>query len=1076
MSSNPRVNISPLPNRNASSTHQGHQLKPLDQKAIQPQITLPNQLYHLPPPQFYGNSQTVLLNSSTSTSNKNLLSHCISYSPNPPAALGEDLINRWRVVTTAADSGRSGDFALGRQTTIERQSPHSPYRLANQTLFTSTSPSVMPYFFEDGHPPEASTPLILKQNFDLITDDEAMESAAIRGSVLRGSLSHHMPIASAAPTAPSPDIFDLGSTSPLMLLPSSHCGNGIGEKAGPIRASGSQPANEQLADMQSTNTEASSIYPSDSKKEPRRMCEHERNDEPIFTHDLEDLNTIFVEIQNSTDRGKYPIFSPLQDEVWFEESMSKEDIAEQRLAYDHQGRCMSSVLSTRAPAVALATTPDDKPVPRCRIHTRDLTQNEIEDPGCDSDCFDEYDPLDDVSEVHEALGKLNMASKIAQQLPKLDNPTRPFSKLSLNSGKESEAQHRRPYLSFESRQYLQDRVSEPLLRSMTSIAIHQSFSMEEATCIWLYVYPACPDFIVDAFSIENAVTALRQFLHSPDYSREEKRATLVSVTDAAAKNLPGRTADDISRYISDALDSNTPLSSEVKITTLEPSYSRKSSRSWSSLILARQIADERSSYNLQTTQIEVQSIGHRKSLQFLEPYRIFTEGSSDVVDCTWDSNGNHFALACTTYNDMYNRAGNLLLGNVEGDIKFLCGHKTRRPLNQGNGAILDPYLHSTVSSIDFVDGSLYSSGFDKTVKIWDVKQKQLRRSLRFAAPVLRMKMSSKLPHTGAACLQNGDVVIFRPSSDDDTDSLSSSLIFHTNEDYLEPSTVIWTKAKGRTGWVFVGYDNKGSDKRQLNAHLGDLRLFDVVNGVEIGSIRPGSTRQFDICLDESEQLLVAGALCGPAKGPTMDTFSYVRVWDMREQFRKTLEFTCRHKDINKVTIRTYVTSSGTSGKSYVWDSRKGLEPLHTLEHGDSKTPLNSDRDREETDTGVTFASWAADGSLLVTGSSDGLVKVWDPTRSDPFLYDLAAFDDPVMSGAFSPEGDSLLIGETTGKATLLSYMGRHGPPEPFVQDRSMLAPIASESEEEVSGVRRAQELLRTGQVVLNPEDGAIYGR
>lgn len=281
--------------------------------------------------------------------------------------------------------------------------------------------------------------------------------------------------------------------------------------------------------------------------------------------------------------------------------------------------------------------------------------------------------------------------------------------------------------------------------------------------------------------------------------------------------------------------------------------------------------------------------------------------------------------------------------------------------------------------------------------------------------------------------------------------------------------------------MFVSYDNKESDRRELTAHLGDLRVFDAVRGAEIGGIKPGSTRQLDICLNESEQLLVAGAVSGPARALTPDTFSHVRVWDLRATFRRILEFGCRHKDINKVTIspdQLYITSSGTDGKSYLWDTRYGSEPLHVLEHGDSRTPLSPERDREDADTGVTFASWGTgDGSLLVTGSSDGLVKVWDPRRADPFFYDLAAFDDPVMSGAFSPDGDALIIGETTGKATVLSYAGRHGPLEDFMQDRSMLAPNASEAEE--SGVERAQRLLRAGQVVLVYEDGgrpAVYGR
>ncbi|KAF3940676.1 hypothetical protein ABW19_dt0200148 [Dactylella cylindrospora] len=810
-------------------------------------------------------------------------------------------------------------------------------------------------------------------------------------------------------------------------------------------------------------------------EQPRREIFYEKQS---LRHQLPDVNS------SSCPSSIVPLFSYLHEEVWFEEAMAREEMAEQQEAFNNQGKCLSSI--TRVNKVPPKSQPAmTRTAPKCKRHSAAPSPYATQQDGCESDCFEEYDPLDDVSELRAALEKLERDTKERVKRPTNQREQEQYQRKAIKSSRKGKGDDtsRRPYLSYTARSLLPDLEHDGRLDSLIGTRIHVSFTKQEATRVWLTIYIACPNASSEIFSVWATANSLRVFLSSPDYSKEEKQALLAAVASEAASRLAGRTAADISNYIGDVLELLIePLSSaeEVKV---EPRKRSRTTISWPFLILSRELAGDGSMRSLAVSHNEVQETANRESLLLIKPYRKFTEGSSDVVDCAWDSTGRNFALACTTYNDMYNRPGNLMLGNVEGSIKFLCGHQTPRPANQGNGQILDPYLHSTVSSVDFSGGLLYSSSFDKTVKIWGVKDRELRRSLAFPAPVVRMKMHSKLENLGAGCLQNGDVVVFRPFlSGNDEEGLDTSQVFHASQDYLEPSSILWTSAKARNSWLFVGYDNKESDKRQLNAHFGDLRVYDAIRGVEIGGIKPGSTRQFDICLDESEQLLVAGAIAGVANRPSPDTFSHVRVWDLRLSLRKTYEFSCRHKDINKVTIspcNTYVTSSGTNGKSYLWDLRYGVEPLHTLEHGESKTPLNSERDREEIDTGVTFASWAANGSLLVTGSSDGLVKVWDPARAEPFLYTLAVLDDPVMSGAFSPDGDSLIIGETTGKATLFSYMGRHGPPEPFVQDRTMLAPTASEEEEEISGVESAKELVRTGQVVLVSEDGgrpSVYGR
>ncbi|KAK6498621.1 hypothetical protein TWF481_011202 [Arthrobotrys musiformis] len=670
-------------------------------------------------------------------------------------------------------------------------------------------------------------------------------------------------------------------------------------------------------------------------------------------------------------------------------------------------------------------------------YSEEGSKTQDDESDWDTDCFEEYDPFDDVSELREALAKQERTRNKDRLLISDGSKQNPPKK----SFKPQFDGSERPYLSSETRSYFQDE-NIPFLDSMVGHRLHISFSEQEAIKVWHKAYIICLDFAKEDFSIAVGIKAFKEFVASSESSRREKYETFLSIISEAVLDLPARNEEDVRRYMVEVLTSrDNPLSPprEVRIV---PKKRPDSELSWPSLILALQCTEGMLARRHLASHAHVESIGSRKALRFLQPFRTFTEGSSDVVDCAWDSSGQNFALACTTYNDMYNRVGNLMLGDVEGPIKFLCGHKTLRPPNQGNPAILDPYLHSTVSSVDFSGDLLFSSGFDKTVKIWDKKDKLLKGSLDFEASILRMKMSGLFQNTGAVCLQNGQVVIFRSEEPGSRHSISA------RQDFLEPASVLWVNRPGaRKGWVFVGYENKESDRRHFNASLGDLRLFDAESGTEVQEVRPGSTRQFDINLDESGAFLITGAIVGAARGPTLDTHSFVRVYDIERSPRKVAEFSCQHKDINKVTIspcRRYVTSSGTNGKSYLWDVRGGADPLHELVHGESRTPFSPDRDREEVDTGVTFASWAANG-LFVTGSSDGIVKVWDPANADPFLYDLATFDDPVMTGAFSPDGDCLMIGETTGKATLLSYMGRHGPPGPFVQDRTMLAPIASEA-------------------------------
>ena len=185
----------------------------------------------------------------------------------------------------------------------------------------------------------------------------------------------------------------------------------------------------------------------------------------------------------------------------------------------------------------------------------------------------------------------------------------------------------------------------------------------------------------------------------------------------------------------------------------------------------------------------------------------------------------------------------------------------------------------------------------------------------------------------------------------------------------------------------------------------------------------------------------------------------------------------------------YFAAGCTDGKTYIWDIRQPNELLYTLSHGEPLQPLDEHEHREMLDTGMRFCSWGDNATRLYTGSSDGVVKVWDITRSpeDVFIKDLVTLDSGVMSGAFSPDKTSLLVGEVNGSINVLQ-VGREdctvkemeplrlisasNSPESSTRSNSLAfsstldLPVDSDS-----GVAIAAELVRSDQIEIVPFGG-----
>lgn len=176
-----------------------------------------------------------------------------------------------------------------------------------------------------------------------------------------------------------------------------------------------------------------------------------------------------------------------------------------------------------------------------------------------------------------------------------------------------------------------------------------------------------------------------------------------------------------------------------------------------------------------------------------------------------------------------------------------------------------------------------------------------------------------------------------------------------------------------------------------------------------------------------------------------------------------------------------IAAGCTDGRVYVYDMRMPDDPLRTLLHGHSLMPLQDGIPHERTDTGVRFLSWGDNATRLYSGSSDGVVKVWDVTRSqeDTFIKDLITVDSGIMSGAFSPDYSRLIVGEVNGSVNVLD-VGRDDCTindaerlqyVPYAQELVKKNPATGDPIENAvpeSGVAEGRNLLQTEQLQLAP--------
>lgn len=144
-------------------------------------------------------------------------------------------------------------------------------------------------------------------------------------------------------------------------------------------------------------------------------------------------------------------------------------------------------------------------------------------------------------------------------------------------------------------------------------------------------------------------------------------------------------------------------------------------------------------------------------------------------------------------------------------------------------------------------------------------------------------------------------------------------------------------------------------------------------------------------------------------------------------------------------------------------------------------PLDEHVDREVADTGIRFLTWGENATRLYTGSSDGVVKIWNVARSEEetFVKDLLTLDSGIMSGAFSPDRSRLLLGEVNGTVSVLE-VGRDDcsirdaekmkylPYKDFEDHAESSQPVIVDAS---SGRAIARQLLDSSEMIIAPMGG-----
>ncbi|XWX00823.1 hypothetical protein V2A60_008845 [Cordyceps javanica] len=530
--------------------------------------------------------------------------------------------------------------------------------------------------------------------------------------------------------------------------------------------------------------------------------------------------------------------------------------------------------------------------------------------------------------------------------------------------------------------------------------------------------------------------------------------------------LPGRTELDICNFCSDLLADRASDPTNAKILSLHGETTAQSKEHLaqakvSKLLFAREL-EGNAGMGRTRRYVNFQSTFKQTREDAISLAAEFTNCAGDIATMTWVPHQN---ILCGTtahsdaHNQQYNKPGNLLLCSIsEGTLRAFPDHRVPRPLvTKGENSSVamrqsqDPWIYSSVVSSDYDSkhGIAYTSSFDKTVKAWKVDKDGASMQA-----VATLQHNGNVNFVAAARDGSGHVAVAADTTTEairiytmDPNNISESSYYtiscsRTDADGSDkwayfPATVQWGVAPGTQHLLLVGYSPRSfsGDEQDIpddKQQTGEIMLWDARDRRQVPVMTATTANVFEVAWHPT----VCGFVVGTSPvGLHIDHGVRTQVHVFRQDreqhvdgaYSEFQKLDCFASDINELTIvsnsmqSAYITAACTDGKVYVWDITQGDKPIHVLRHGNPLEEVLRPEDREREDTGVKFTAWGSDLSRLYTGSSDGVVKVWNiRNRRKPFVRDLLRAPGPISCGSFSPDHSKLAIGDATGRLFLFS--------------------------------------------------------
>ena len=539
--------------------------------------------------------------------------------------------------------------------------------------------------------------------------------------------------------------------------------------------------------------------------------------------------------------------------------------------------------------------------------------------------------------------------------------------------------------------------------------------------------------------------------------------------------LSRRKGSDIDLFLEDARRGSLPsVPSKIIVTEVKPSNRLQSTRV------------SRNSATLNRV-LQGRELGHRVESKLrpqiksrLSIHKTWKGASNDVNVLAWSPDGTRFAAGatalCDEHNMDYNRHNNLLVGNlVSNCLEELPDHWISRPRTISR-ILNDTPLFMTVTGMQWFEDALFTSSYDKTVKMWDFPRHRPRclKSFEHDSKVEVMARSSfrrNLLATGTdrIGLWQIDTSRYTPleaSSKKCPEMISTSLV--------------WGTLNATKDFLLAGMSEK-EDGVSQNGLLASWRIGEAsATPIQFSHY---SQNIFDIKWHPTIPYFATASSVGHGRAgmASRDTRSVVRLYQPLSSKKRTHEFECPALDVNDVTFcplnPNYLTASCTDGAVYAWDIRQENKLLHKLQHGTPLNPIDETLPREEADVGVRMTVWGDDMDALYTGASDGVVKRWDISRSpqDTLIKDEVSLQGGVMCGVFSEDKSNLLIGDSAGALHILSP-GSFSTDDTAMEYRGASeAPSSQHEPDSESGISLAKDLLASGELVRHPTYGVGKG-